>query len=134
MCLFLKTIFEDKKNSFLPNYNWNIVESGVKHHNPFLPIVDPTIFEGYIKLNGDWHRSIFFTPLRQRILKIVKISILNNIFTCYPLDKWDWCKTGTLNIQPWAIKVSKQTFLNELYSSIYGFWLPLWYLHTLLMM
>ena len=83
MCLFLKTIFEDKKNSFLPNYNWNIVESGVKHHNPFLPIVDPTIFEGYIKLNGDWHRSIFFTPLRQRILKIVKISILNNIFTCY---------------------------------------------------
>jgi hypothetical protein len=40
MCLFLKTIFEDKKNSFLPNYNWNIVESGVKHHNPFLPIVD----------------------------------------------------------------------------------------------
>ena len=22
-----------------------------------------------------------------------------------PLDKWDWCKTGTLNVWPWVIKV-----------------------------
>jgi hypothetical protein len=26
-------------------------------------------------------------------------------FHLLPLDKWDWCKTGTLNVQPWAINV-----------------------------
>jgi hypothetical protein len=26
-------------------------------------------------------------------------------FHLLPLDKWDWCKTGTLNVHSWAIKV-----------------------------
>ena len=36
-----------------------------------------------------------------------------------PLDKWGWCKTGTLNVEPWAIKVIvNRLFFNKLYHEV----------------
>ena len=40
-------------------------------------------------------------------------------FHLLPLDKWDWCKTGTLNVQPWAITVIVNwRFFNKLYYDV----------------
>jgi hypothetical protein len=44
MCIFYPEIFyKEKKNQ--PWYNWNIVESGIKHHNsPLKKVQQPGIF------------------------------------------------------------------------------------------
>ena len=82
-----------------PRYNWNIVESGIKHHNPN-PCISSSWLQ-YLKFKTD--KGIGFQILLRTkyVLSLVKIHwrmlILECSQGCYAVKIWP----GDLDLWPW---------------------------------